>query len=411
MKAVRYLCVWMGLTFGHAWADCQLAPGEMARVDDWSVPANLFETLYERYHAEGSYEGSPDAFLQELIDNHLIARAEQQKLGDQAFPHRDSGVGFTTRANLSRQRTGLITGLYAQQLDAWMREHFPDGITSVMHFGLPDNWSARLRAEKPLLDAGLSPETERWASSVEVARLALQGRAFSLSLFDVWDTLNIQGRMVLLEGDRALVENFATRWALEVVTDDWASRHLPGREYVFLRDLVNDRYLAQRFRQRMGFHLGLHDDNPALSEAARQVSDKDIRAWYDKHADEFDVVEQVEAQWIHADQPEEAENPDQLPADQIRTGWLSRKDGWLATFAFTQQPGQWSKATRDPAGGWIRIRVLKRETRRLPPDSETVRYAASQALAWERLRQAHDQKLDALRAAARICKADPGAHT
>ncbi|RMF19840.1 MAG: hypothetical protein D6758_00930 [Gammaproteobacteria bacterium] len=403
--------VWFGLVLSSllllapAWSrgQCMLPPGAVAEAEGWLIPEAIAREVFRRYKAEGQYEGTFGMFVNELIDNHLIqiysGHALQKRMEE---VDRDSAVGFATEVNLRRQRTGLLSALYPEALSAWMHRQYPDGIDGALTRALPADWSRHLRAARPSLEARLSLETVDWARSVIVAELALpDGKTSALSLFQAWVDQNIQGRLALLQGDEVLLRHYTERWALERVIDFWGKQTLPKADYAFVAVMVSDRHVAQRYRNQLGLNLGLHDDNPALQAAAGKVKPEAIRDWYAQHADQFDIIQRVRAQWRMAGQPEG------LAGEKAErgSGWLARKDGWLAMLAFAQTGTDWSRPVRQPDGRWVQVRVTERATKRLDWQDETVRYEASRAIAWNYLRSTYLAQLEGWRAKARICRA------
>lgn len=380
---------------------CALPLGVVADVDGWPIPAEVAQEVHRRYQAEGQYDGTFAAFVDELVNNHLIARhAGTEVKRRYEGIERDSGVGFAVEVNLRRQRTGLLSALYPDALNTWMRQHYPKGLDAALTRRLPGDWSQRLKADKPQLQATLSSKVADWSRSVSVAEFQLpSGEKQSLTLYRAWADQNIQGRFALLQGDEVLLRHYTERWALEKAIDAWARETLPKAVYGFISDMVSDRHAAQLYRNRMGLNLGLHDDNPALRQVAEKVEIEAIRAWYAQHADEFDVIERVHARWRMAG------TPAGLLGSRARReqGWLSRKDGWLAMLAFAQPGSDWSKPVRQPDGQWVQVQVIERETRRLNWQDETVRYEASRAIAWQRIRSDYAAQLRAWRAQSRIC--------
>ncbi len=143
----------------------------------------------------------------------------------------------------------------------------------------------------------------------------------------------------------------------------------------------------------------------------REVSDEDIRRWYDAHPDEFRRTLLVRARHVRcADEARCTEAaaalargmpfavvaqrwsiaPDAALGGDL--GWIDAaqaRHDWLAQLAFAQPPGPPTAPLHEPSatpetGGWQIVEVLERVQGRHAADSKAVHFGAGQAIARER---------------------------
>jgi hypothetical protein len=228
-----------------------------------------------------------------------------------------------------------------------------------------------------------------------------------VTLHDVWTTLDVQGRNALYRGDTGFAMQQAGQVARERFVLGWArqSSGLGAAGVAQLRQLVADRNRRNALARLLGSGSDPHYSSPEVARLQRTIEPAAIRAYYNSQKSEFVRTEKVLARTLRFTDEAKA----RAAADALARGagfeevarrhgggdgvarWIgidAARRAWVAQFAFAQTPGAASAAVREPesgaATGWVIVKVEQRVTGFHPVDSETVRFAASEAIARRR---------------------------
>ena len=232
------------------------------------------------------------------------------------------------------------------------------------------------------------------------------------SLWDIYSSQNLQGRITIHQQNRVFLEKQTSEFLLEKYIHYWAYNEsgLEKSDVDALVFMFKDRFLKKQYLERKGLLVDMHHQNSQQTAMARRVTKQEILEYYQKHKEEFQIVEKVKARHIRLDSQALADRVykdvvNGLSFDAAVTrysisddknlsvpgdlGWIKNKDkrsSWLKGVAFIQTENVISKPFRSPQNSgqpiyWEIILVKEKVVGYQTPDSEGVRYEASRHIA------------------------------
>ncbi|WP_256079561.1 peptidylprolyl isomerase [Massilia sp. YIM B04103] len=393
-----------------------------ARIDGAPVQAFSVEAMWQLARLKDSQASRTEA-LESIVANRLLAASARKTYGEAAL-HANQRVAFAREVTLDEQLLSTLRAVYGKELDLAVQrqpggkldalitaQSEPDGAALDAVFGKSD----ALRLEHVLNPAQL----ER-AKKVTLLRYQLQqGAAGSISLYDVYQRQNVQGRVALFTRQPGFALQQARQHLASFFVQQWVRQRFGEAALADLRQVLSEQQEVVALQQMHGIGADTDSASPVVDQLAKQVKPAQIAAYYRKHREEFERIEKIKARHIRL--------PDEAAAQSVAKalasggdfaalakrhssaadaasggdlGWIRHeaKLDWLAQMAFAQPEGQVSKPIRMPAGphdkaSWEIVLVEKRVNGYQAPDSESVRYVASQAIA----RDAAVEQLSALR--------------
>lgn len=366
--------------------------------------------------------------LQQLLDDALLAQYAQQHYSPQQLwpPQR---VGFAYAVDRQRQRAALLRGYYGEAIEQSIQALPGASLEAVSQWNteLSQEQFGRDFALQPGLSIDLSEQQRALAKDLWVVRTDLDQNGDSegmVSLLDIYQRQNVQGRLSLQQGNLAYLKAQARQRVGELYIQHWARQQLTASDWQALEKILINQQLAQQLRRLVGVYADIHDDNPALRAAAEQVSDKQLQQAYAEHRDDFKVVERVKVQRLQlADQASADQVYQQIQdglsfaeaasrysqSDELELGWLQRADkqrGWMHTVAFTQPKGHVSRPFRSPQNQgpvvYEIVHIVEREDGFLPLSDDGVRYELAREVAAKQLLQDYQKLQQQLRREAHI---------
>lgn len=349
--------------------------------------------------------------LDQLIENRLLARAARRRFGENVLSS-GQAVGFAREVGFDERLVSTLRAQYGAQMeqdlarlpragiDAMLREKKrPDPAQLDAVFGAPAGLA---------LESVLSEAQQQRTRKIVLLRYALPGEAErAITLFDVYQRQNVQGRVALFARD---VDFMLQQAALEVGAQyvlSWSTRRFGSEPVADLRRVLSEQADTQALLRIHGMGDDAHDDGPLLDQLARAVSPAQVRRHYHRHRQQFLRIEKVRARHIRladeaaahkvaaalaagADFADLARRHSVAP-DAARAGALGwvRHDSapsWLAQLLFAHADGKVSPPVRTPVGpheqaAWEIVQVQQRVQGYQRSDSESVRYVASRAIA------------------------------
>jgi hypothetical protein len=404
------------LAASSAQATLRAAPADSRaalRVGDWQLGAPAL-ALLGRVARLRQPDASAQAVAAAALEDRIVGEYARASVGDDAL--------FDNRFVAQTPEASAEASLYASIESAWHGElakafAADHGLGHVVrrHPLTPERLRALLGAGAQVrLDDRLPPAREAALADVVLLEWRLAGHeAGRATLADVWHRMTLQERNALYNGDAAYAMHQAEELARRAAVRQWMSSHagLDDGDFDALLALVADHDRRIAFARWSGAIAEDHYHSAELDRLRKEVSDDDVRRWYDAHPDSFKRTERVRARHVHcADEArcdqasaalkrgqsfaEVARRDSQAPdaADGGELGWIDAERSrheWLAQLAFALPPGGPSGPLRAPGadggeGGWEIVQVLERVEGRHPADSEAVRYGAGSAIARER---------------------------
>lgn len=389
-------------------------------VDDWCLSQTAFDLLLKN-----AQQQQPDmtaaAYKQELVEVRLLAGYARQQHFQVEADH--FGVGFRPEVKLEREVHGLFHSQLSKNFNTYAK-------ANLDKTGLNAFLKAPLHVTGVDIDSALKPDNRKRigmtpaqlaaAEKIRLARVQFPGdkeKVFTLA--ELYQQQNVQGRLALQQQPDSIAQQ-TRNWVQRQYFYWWLAHHsgLQANDISKVREALADRQLSNAWLEQQGLVEVMHDHaNSRLEAAAKQVSDKQIADWYRQHKDSFRITNSVQAAHlacateaackagrqalVQGDKLDEVIKRYADPAHQksAQLGQLTRKkDGmhWLTSLALLQQPGDYSRPVRAPDGHWEVVWISDKQTGYLPPDSSSVRYQASRAIAKAELLAEHQTLMQQL---------------
>ena len=383
------------------------------RIGGWSLSQPAL-ALLERVARTRQPEASAAAIAGAALEDHVIGEHARAAVGDDAlFDNRF--VALTPDASAEASLDATLEAAWHAELAAALG---PDGGTRFILRRQPlarERLRELLGAGKQVrLDDRLSPQREAALEDVLLLTWRIDDHdAGRVTLADVWRRLTLQERTVLYGGDATYAMHQAEQRVRHAAVRHWAMTRggLDATDLATLQALLADHDRRAAFLRWSGAVASDHAQSTELERLRAEVSDDDIRGWYDAHPEAFKRTLRVHARHVRC--PDEARcnaasvalahgmafaeaarrwaiAPDAAQGGDL--GWLDAtraRDDWLAQLAFAQPVGPPTAPLHEPStdpetGAWQIVEVLERVQGRHAAGSEAVRFEAGQAIARER---------------------------
>lgn len=398
-------------------------PALAARIDGAPVHFFSVETMWQLARMKDG-QSTRTAALENIVVNRLLSASARKTYGEAAL-RANQRVAYAREVALDEQVVSTLRSVHGKELDQAVQrlpgakldaliaaQSEPDGAAMDAVFG---------RSDALRLEHVLNTVQQERAKKIVVLRYQLpNGPAGSISLYDVYQRQNVQGRVALFTRQPGFVPQQARLNLAAIFVQHWARQKFGEAALADLRQALAEQQEVVLLQQMHGIGADTDAASPVVDQLAKQVKPAQILAYYRKHREEFERIEKVKARHIRL--PDEAaaqavakalasggdfaalakrhsSAPDAVSGGDL--GWIRHEaqPDWLAQMAFAQPEGQVSKPIRMPAGphdkaSWEIVLVEKRVNGYQAPESESARYVASQAIA----RDAALERLTALRA-------------
>lgn len=386
------------------------------RINDVLLPGKSIGLL-EQALTRVKFNTDKANLRQGLVENYLLARAVEAELSQANRQDLDALV--------DAEAANLIEQVYGHKLQhdivPFLRE--PQALSS-----------ARLRevlapkAQGVVLNSLWLSEAQRAAAAqVELISWQFPGQPRQrLDLLTLYQGTSVQGQVELQQGNLA----FMAQLVRELAQRDYlwyqlGQQGFSAAEQQGVRQLVRDKLVRHKYLHQIGLYNDFHHETESLKQLARQVSDAQADAYYQRHLAEYRNVAQVQAAHIRlADQATadrvyaelqkgldftqavqryslSADKQQALPGD---LGLIRHDNGqldFLRKAALIQKADTLSQPMLID-GAFEILQVRSREDRQLPLSDPSVRYEVNQAVAREQLASQFEARLRALVAAAKV---------
>lgn len=380
-------------------------PRDALRVNDWTLSTPVMDALLRAVRAQNAGV-TPSQVVAAVAEDRVLGAYAGRQYGD-AKLFAGERVRFSPKASVE---ASLVTTLLAAFREPLAKVMEPGERYIVKRHPLSRAGLVALldTGGKLRLDDRLQPAREAKLREVPLIDGRVGTESYRVTLHDVWERLDVQGRNALYRFD----VDFAVLQARQLARDrfvlGWARQEsgvgTEGLEQ--LRQLVVDRNRRNALARLLGSGDDPHYSSPEIERLQRGIEPAAIRSYYNTHKAEFARTEKVLARTMRftdeslarAAGAELAKGAQFEEVARRRGGgdgmarWIdshAARSSWLAQLAFAQAPGSASPPIREPEAGaavpgWIIVKVDERVTGVHPPDSETVRFAASEAIARQR---------------------------
>lgn len=419
MKILIALLITFATSISQAKVEYDITdPNIAATMGELTLSADTVEMFWHSYN-HPSRPITPPQAMQRIIDDALLASHARQSL-DKDVLNSENEVGFANDVMLEDRATALIRKTYEKELVTKIKA-LPNGLESLFTFNedVTEKKLAELMTLKAALMIKANAKQEAAAKKTVIAQVdfssaQLTSSTSQITLWDIYRRQNVQGRLAIHKADIDFLKGQLKQRIGSLVVLAWAEENLKPHDYSAIKQILLNEQQKTRLLENMGLHADVHDDNPALRERAKNISEEKIKQFYNENKDEFEVVERVKARHIRVASQEladqvvaeikagldfsraikkysiAADKNDSIPGS---LGWLKRSDkkrSWLHAIAFVQQAGKVSAPFRSPQNqGEIVYEIIFADERidgHLPYTDPTVRYEASRDIALKELR-------------------------
>ena len=386
------------------------------RINDVLLPGKSIGLL-EQALTRIKFNTDKATLRQGLVENHLLARAVEAELSQANRQDLDALV--------EAEAANLIEQVYGHKLQhdivPFLRE--PQALSS-----------ARLRevlAPKTqgvvLNSLWLSETQQAAAAQVELISWQFPGQPRQrLDLLTLYQGTSVQGQVELQQGNLSFMAQLVREQAQrDYLWYQLGQQGFSAAEQQGVRQLVRDKLVRHKYLHQIGLYSDFHHETESLKQLARQVSDAQADAYYQRHLAEYRNVAQVQAAHIRlADQATadrvyaqlqqgldftqavqryslSADKQQPLPGD---LGLIRHDDpqlDFLRKTALIQKADTVSQPMLI-GGAFEILQVRSREDRQLPLSDPSVRYEVNQGVAREQLARQFEARLQALVAAAKV---------
>ncbi|WP_415753856.1 peptidylprolyl isomerase [Pseudomonas leptonychotis] len=380
------------------------------RIDGARLPGKSIGLL-EQAMSRVKFNTDPRQLRTGLVENHLLAREVEGELNS------------TYRSDLDvlveRESANLIEQVYGKQFDHDVRPFLrqPQPLSSER---LRQVLSAPQQGV--VLDSlQLSAQQQADAAQVQLISWQFPGQPEQrLNLLQLYQGDNVQGQVELQQGNLAYLAEQVRQQALrDYLWYQLGQKGFSTDELAGVRQLVRDKLIRHKYLHQQGLHNDFHHETESLRQRARQVSDADADAYYQRNLQQYLNVAQVQAAHIRlADQAsadrvyaelekglgfDEAVKRYSIAEDKKRTpagdlGLIRPQDAqldFLRKTALLQKAGSISQPMLID-GAFEIVQVRQREDKQLPLSDPSVRYEVNQAVAKEQLAREFQARLQTL---------------
>ncbi|GAA3918433.1 hypothetical protein [Litoribacillus peritrichatus] len=386
----------------------------------------LVEGLYQSQKAANN-SLSKEAIAIKLIQNQLITEDAIARFTEQQLWN--TNVGFSKTSRLAIHTTSLLNRLVGNDY----RANAPTA-ESVIASHLNEQWSAIETLFKPargLAEITLSPEKTEKLSQIKLATYHYpKANSATLDLKTLYTSQNLQGKMAFHQRNIKHVATLINRHAHQYMIQAWVkhTQKLTQQELSTIQSVAKNQLVSDKSMTLQGLTEHMHDDNTALKEAAKSISQQAILSYYFNNKDQFKITEsasgwaiQCENQALCEQARESRANgnsyqsilnditgvkPAKASASSPNNAQITKltrseaKNMWLANVMLVSKENTLGKPIRAPQlkntePGWYLVEVTSKETGFIPANNEAVRYQASRNIAKQQLIQQwqHTSKL------------------
>ena len=380
-------------------------PRAALRVNDWTLSTAALEALLRVVRAQK--EGVTPSQVAAAVAEDRVLGGYARRQYDDAKLFVGERVRFSPQASVEASLVTTVQAAFREPLtkamgqgESYIVKRHP--LTRARLVALLDT-GGKLR-----LDDRLPPAREAKLKDVLLIDGRVGVQSYRVTLHDVWERLDVQGRDALYRFDVEFAMQQARQLARDRFVLGWArqSSGLGADGLEQLRQLVADRNRRNALARLLGSGDDPHYSSPEVERLQRGIEPAAIHNYYNTHKAEFVRTEKVLVRTMrfadetraHAASAELAKDARFEDVAQRRSAgdgtakWVdsnATRGSWIAQLAFAQAPGPASPPIREPEAGaavpgWIIVKVERRVTGLHPPDSETVRFAASEAIARQR---------------------------
>ncbi|GAA4648764.1 hypothetical protein GCM10023116_10370 [Kistimonas scapharcae] len=396
-----------------------------AIVGGEAITTEALEVFYQQA-APDDFRTTRESVLRDLITNRLLAHWREQS----GLAPTDNPVGFSTDVAVADQLNGLIRLYWRKPLENWLSEQAGgmDGFVQKTSIPAPDRLADLLRNKGQMSFTATEQQQLLFSQTVLLTYRLPGGKTETITLRDIYDRQNVQGRIQLSRATPAYLAGQVEQLLGHRVVEYWAREHsgLTSADIRSMKRVLIDRRERETVLKSLGLFNVMHSSNPVLRQLADAVTREEVADYYRNQKKQFSRLEAVKAFHLQIDSQKKADDVYSQLIDGLTfqeavklysvandhgekelgsLGWIARTEkapNWLESMAFMQKIGIPSRPVKRPAitgepATWEIILVTEQKKGYYAEDSETVRYLASRQIALEKARTQFAQLKERLR--------------
>jgi hypothetical protein len=346
--------------------------------------------------------------LNSLIENQLMGQYGLKRFGKGNIVE-DNKVSFRPDVLEEQEFRAIMQIAFAKPLNDALKL-FGGKLDKTLSDENPikaSEWDTYLPSNKIMqLEFALSPTGKIAAAKRVLVNYRFDDKTSgSITLSDVYNSQNVQGRDKIHSREGDYVSAQARELVVNRYMEYWVktSSGLTTADIASIKQAITNKTYHDGFASYIGIAADIHDDVPYVKSLAAKVTQAEIKAYYNKHKNEFKRIEKVKAQHITVADEKTATTITELlkkgskfddlarqysiASDKDKggdLGWIihdSKNPTWLTTLAFVQPVNTPSRPVRTPNGQWEILLVAEKDEGYQAVDSDSVRYVAAQTIA------------------------------
>ncbi|CAM4359663.1 peptidyl-prolyl cis-trans isomerase [Pseudoalteromonas ostreae] len=384
MKALsRCILLLLGLLYSS------LAIASFNQYNDAEV--RLMQQVYQQHNANISRKD----VRKHMFENQFLLYQAEQHMPE--LNKRQSTVGFSTQYHVER----YLMNIFDTQLNL--------STPYVKAANLTQYNAQWLLQVLPSYPANGQYNTEQIN---KMQRIDLSGLfTTSVNLYEFIAPLSMQVRFRLHQGESDL---FKTEVIKKQQFDAALLKATPlllkqGIDIAHLEELAKGDILRPSIQSWLGIKKMMHGQSPILDTLEQQVSDKEIKTYYQTNKARFKYLSEVTAYGAAFTKREQAvrfrnkaqassvtdalyiSQQNDIYAQYHNKLTRKNKNNWAVQLAFTLKAGELSTVMRSPEGLWVVIISNNHQYNYFSATDETVRYQAKKAIAIQKAQQRYQQ--------------------
>ncbi len=386
----------------------------VATVNDWAIPSKSVELFYQ-YAIDKNPELSKSQLVKNIIENHLLTNYAKKTIGLEAISD-ETKVGFKQETATQEQLINVLKYRYQDDITRSIQHLKKGNLGSVIT--VPMNISsealAKLFTMKKTMEYKISSNQQNVFKNTSLLHYQFpHQKPQTITLWDIYNRTNMQEKIALFKADTNTLKSLTRKHLSSLYVLHWVkqSTSINQEELSSLKQFITENRIARQYHLYTGSKSAVHHSNEALRTLSKQVSPQEIAEYYLQHKESFKTVKKVKARHIQLTSQAQADTvyqklksgldfakaiekyshaKDKNNSEPGSLGWIKRSElnrDWLHTLPFMQkQTGQFSPPFMSPKKHypttlWEIIYLDERVTGYLAPNSKTVQYNASKAIA------------------------------
>ncbi|NMM41220.1 peptidyl-prolyl cis-trans isomerase [Pseudoalteromonas arctica] len=351
----------------------------------------LMQQIYQQDNTNISFK----EVRRRMFENQFLLSQAEQLMPE--LIERQSMVGFSTQYHVERYLMSILDS----QLNLSTRYVKRGNLTQYNM-----QWLLKVLPNYPA-DGQYNAEQIKKMQHTDLSKLFTT----AVNLYEFIAPLSMQVRFRLHQGESDL---FKTEVIKKQQFDALLLKATPlllkqGISIAHLEELAKGDILRPSIQSWLGIKEMMHVQSPILDSLEQQISDKEIKTYYQANKARFKYLSEVTAYGVAFTDREQAvhfrntakassfkdalhiSHRNDIYAQYHNKLTRKNKSNWAVQLAFTLKAGELSAVMRSPEGLWVVVISYSHQYNYFSATDETVRYQAKKAIAKHQAQQRYQQ--------------------